>query len=244
MRLEKAFGEVGDGVAAEEPVDNRAPDAAAAGVGARGACCPEGAPQPRKRALRKLLLRERAEPAPGERASIDTRIAHRVVAAPAFVQSETVLIYLSFASEVETRGIIRAAWELGKAVALPRVCAEHSLRWYRVDSLDGLRVSSFGIKEPPPHEEREVIAGSAPGHVAIVPGLAFDRQGFRLGYGGGFYDVFLAGFPGVSIGLCRERQLCASLDDLGVIDSHDRCVDFVVTEQRVVSSASPTSIVG
>ena len=160
------------------------------------------------------------------------------------MQSETVLIYLSFASEVETRGIIRAAWELGKAVALPRVCAARSLRWYRVDSLDSLSVSSFGIKEPPPHENREVVPGSAPGHVAIVPGLAFDCQGFRLGYGGGFYDVFLAGFPGVSIGLCRERQLCASLDDLGVIDPHDRRVDFVVTEQRMVSSASPTSIVG
>lgn len=243
MRLEEAFGVVGDSVAAEEPVDNRAPDAAAACVEARGTCL-EGACQPRKRAMRKLLLRERAEQAPDERASIDTRIAHRVVAAPAFVQSETVLIYLSFASEVETRSIIRAAWELGKAVALPRVCAARSLRWYRVDSLDGLRVSSFGIKEPPPHENREVVPGSAPGHVAIVPGLAFDRQGFRLGYGGGFYDVFLAGFPGVSIGLCRERQLCASLDDLGVIDPHDRRVDFVVTEQRMVSSASPTSIVG
>ena len=242
MRLEEAFDKVGDSVAAEEPVDNRAPDAAVAGVGARGACCLEGACQPRKRALRKLLLRERAEQTPDERASIDTRIEHRVVAAPAFVQSETVLIYLSFASEVETRGIIRAALKLGKAVALPRVCAARSLRWYRVDSLDGLRVSSFGIKEPPPHENREVVPGSAPGHV--VPGLAFDCQGFRLGYGGGFYDVFLASFPGVSIGLCREPQLCASLDDLGVIDSHDRRVDFVVTEQRMVSSASPTSIVG
>lgn len=244
MRLEEAFAEVVDGVAAEEPVDNRALDAAVAGVGARGACCPEGACQPRKRAMRKLLLRERAEQVPDERASIDTRIAHRVVAAPEFVQSETVLIYLSFASEVETRSIIRAAWESGKAVALPRVCAARSLRWYRVDSLDSLSVSSFGIKEPPPHENREVVPGSAPGHVAIVPGLAFDCEGFRLGYGGGFYDVFLAGFPGVSIGLCRERQLCASLDDLGVIDPHDRRVDFVVTERRMVSSASPTSIVG
>lgn len=243
MRLEEAFGVVGDSVAAESPVDNRAPDAAAAGVEARGTCL-EGACQPRKRAMRKLLLRERAEQAPDERASIDTRIAHRVVAAPAFVQSETVLIYLSFGSEVETRSIIRAAWELGKAVALPRVFAARSLRWYRVDSLDGLRVGSFGIKEPPPCEDREVIPGSTPGHVAIVPGLAFDCQGFRLGYGGGFYDVFLASFPGVSIGLCRERQLCASLDDLGVIDPHDRRVDFVVTEQRMVSSASPTSIVG
>lgn len=178
MRLEEAFGVVGDSVAAEEPLDNRAPDAAAAGVEARGTCL-EGACQPRKRALRKLLLRERAEQTPDERASIDTLIAHRVVAAPAFVQSETVLIYLSFASEVETRSIIRAAWELGKAVALPRVCAARSLRWYRVDSLDSLSVSSFGIKEPPPHENREVVPGSAPGHVAIVPGLAFDCQGFR-----------------------------------------------------------------
>ena len=133
--------------------------------------------------------------------------------------------------------------ELGKrgAPACLR-CAQPA--WYRVDSLDSLRRELVRHQGAPPHENREVVPGSAPGHVAIVPGLAFDCQGFRLGYGGGFYDVFLAGFPGVSIGLCRERQLCASLDDLGVIDPHDRRVDFVVTEQRMVSSASPSSIVG
>ena len=136
MKLEEAFGVVGDSVAAEEPVDNRRL-MPRRGRWCQGTCL-EGACQPRKRAMRKLLLRERAEQTPDERASIDTRIAHRVVAAPAFVQSETVLIYLSFASEVETRSIIRAAWDLGKAVALPRVCAARSLRWYRVDSLTAL----------------------------------------------------------------------------------------------------------
>ncbi|WP_241156463.1 MULTISPECIES: 5-formyltetrahydrofolate cyclo-ligase [unclassified Adlercreutzia] len=71
----------------------------------------------------------------------------------------------------------------------------------------------------------------SPRALALVPGLAFDAQGFRIGYGGGFYDAFLAAFPGTSVGLCREASLLSSLRAQDALDAHDRPVDIVLTEE-------------
>lgn len=70
--------------------------------------------------------------------------------------------------------------------------------------------------------------------MALVPGLTFDAAGYRLGYGGSFYDTFLAMFDGVSVGLCREAQLTQTLISDGIIDTHDLLVQLVVAEQRVI----------
>ena len=67
--------------------------------------------------------------------------------------------------------------------------------------------------------------------MALVPGLEFDRQGYRLGYGGGFYDTFLSAFPGVSVGLCRSKFL---QDDPIDRDVHDLSVGIIVTDAEVV----------
>ena len=72
--------------------------------------------------------------------------------------------------------------------------------------------------------------------VALVPGLAFDREGFRLGYGGGFYDTFLPAFPGASIGLIRACQL---VERLAVRDVHDAPVNIVALEQGSAYVAEP-----
>ena len=76
--------------------------------------------------------------------------------------------------------------------------------------------------------------GSARDQLAIVPGLAFDRRGFRLGYGGGFYDTFLAGFAGVSAGLCREVLAVGDRAAAGVLDAHDQACDLVLTDVRAL----------
>lgn len=70
--------------------------------------------------------------------------------------------------------------------------------------------------------------------IALVPGLVFDRMGFRLGYGGGYYDCFLADFPGISIGLVREQFLVESLAQQGVLDGFDQPVDCIATENGLL----------
>lgn len=230
-----------------------------------------------KRALRRRLRAERSNMDAAERARIDEVIAQHVMATEAYRGASVVCTYLSFGAEVETREIIRAAWRANKVVALPRVVGPAMLRWYRIDSFDGLEKGAFGTQEPVPGSGRELCLPAVPGdaairvdetdvqnlpgrfaehrvsdaacrlpssygarslpsvcdarYVAIVPGLAFDRRGYRLGYGGGYYDSFLRAFPGISIGLCRSASLFDDLGDLGALKPHDVPVDVVVTEQ-------------
>lgn len=174
---------------------------------------------------------------PGERGAIDEAIARNVAALPEFAAADAVFTYLSFGAEVDTRGLIQRAWEAGKTVCLPRVVpGTREMRWYAVESLDRLVRSSFGVEEPPDDPSREVRPADFARPVALVPGLAFDREGFRLGYGGGFYDTFLPNFPGTSIGLIRACQL---VERLAVRDVHDAPVNIVALEQGSAYVAEP-----
>lgn len=169
------------------------------------------------------------------RAEIDAAVAARVRKTPEWEAAPIVLAYLSVREEVDTRGLVRAAWDAGKAVAAPRVTGPRMLAWYRVESGDALEMSRMGIEEPPANGARLVEVGELPPTaLALVPALAFDERGYRLGYGGGFYDAFLARFPGVSVGLARRATLVPSLGAFDVLEPHDRAVDLVVSESRTI----------
>lgn len=188
----------------------------------------------RKTELRRQFRRVRAELSPSDRTVIDAAICERLSSTAEYQAARVVLCYVSFGAEVDTRPLIERAWADGKVVAAPRcVPGTRDMEWYRITSFDGLLRSAFGVQEPDPHTMPQLDADVAPSLV-VVPGLTFDASGFRLGYGGGFYDVFLSTFHGAAVGLCREAQLSASLPDAGVIDAHDRRVDAVVTESRVL----------
>ncbi|MGN0286119.1 MAG: 5-formyltetrahydrofolate cyclo-ligase [Atopobiaceae bacterium] len=188
----------------------------------------------RKKDLRGSLRHLRAGIPEDEREAADRQIAQALCGLYEFAAATYVLTYLSFGSEVQTRGIIQRAWQLGKVVALPR-CVPHTrlMEWHVVTSLEGLVTSSFGVQEPAADESTLLDATRLPQALAVVPALAFDREGYRLGYGGGFYDTFLAGFPGTSAGICRRVQMRDSLRQLGVIDAHDLPVDMVVGQGEV-----------
>lgn len=169
-----------------------------------------------------------------ERARMDAAICERVRASGEFQHADIVLTYLSVGAEVDTRAIIRRAWEAGKTVAIPRCVGNRMMRWFMIDGFDGLDTSRFGVEEPPICEEREVHVGEQVARgsrvLALVPGLTFDALGYRLGYGGGYYDVFLDGFAGVSVGLCRRLQLVDDLAEYAAIAEHDHPVDIVVSD--------------
>ena len=187
----------------------------------------------RKACLRAQLTRERQLAAREERERIDGTIAERLVGLAAYARASLVLCYLSFGSEVDTWEVVQHAWDEGKVVALPRAVGRSRLEWYRVDSLDGLERSPLGMLEPAADETTRVAPADMEGALAVVPGLAFDRRGYRLGYGGGYYDAFLAGFSGTSVGLCRDGQLMDDLAAEGVLEPHDLPVDIVVSEGGV-----------
>lgn len=189
-----------------------------------------------KQSLRTQLKAARRGLGPVCRAEIDAAAATRVIALPEWEVAPIVLAYLSVREEVDTRGLVRAAWDAGKAVAAPRVTGPRMLAWYRMEPGDALEMSRMGIEEPPANDASLVEVGELPPTaLALVPALAFDERGYRLGYGGGFYDAFLARFPGVSVGLARRAALVSSLGALGVLEPHDRAVDLVVSESRTIA---------
>lgn len=188
-----------------------------------------------KKRLRTQLLALRRGLGPRARADADARIATAVAATEQWREAPVVLAYLSVGDEVDTRELVRLAWDAGKMVAAPRVTGPRSLAWYRVEAGDEFEVSAMGIEEPLARGERRVeSARLGERSIALVPGLAFDEMGYRLGYGGGFYDAFLERFGGVSIGLCRDAALVPSLADMGALEAHDRAVGIVVTETRLL----------
>lgn len=193
----------------------------------------------RKKALRAQLLTLRRELSSEQRRKLDTALTQQVVALPEWKTSALVLTYFSVGAEVDTRELIDHAWEAGKTVALPRVITHTRLmNWYRISDFEQLEKTPLGVFEPVA-DPKNLIRLADEGvfgipSIALVPGLGFDKQGYRIGYGGGFYDSFLASFAGYSVGLCREEQLCESLKDLGVIDTYDQSVGLVVSEQHVI----------
>lgn len=181
--------------------------------------------------LRKHFKDLRASIPAQERAAIDKRIAQKVLALPAWQEANLLLPYLSFGAEVETRPLIEAAWAQNKTVALPR-CMEgtRTMKWYKVENFAGLVKSNLGVEEPPEDPAHEVNPANFTHPLVLVPGLTFDTAGYRLGYGGGFYDTFLANFEGTSVGLCRSCQLS---EQVPALDPHDLPVDMVITDEVI-----------
>lgn len=189
-----------------------------------------------KRALRARVLAARDALPAAVRGHACAAITRRLLALPAFEAAGAVLSYAGFGSEFDTEAFNAAVLASGKVLLLPRVDqTRRVLRLYRVrdpgvDLLPGL----WGIREPDPARCRESSAEAA--ELILVPGVAFDASGGRLGYGGGFYDRLL---PGAAL----TASLAAAAFEAQVVDAVpmgplDRRVDLLLTEARALSTRS------
>jgi len=140
--------------------------------------------------------------------------------------AKTWFVYVSSASEVGTHELIRTLLALGYTVAVPRIVSSESMIARQLHAWEDLHLGEFGILAPPPGDS---FSGTI--DVCICPGVAFTTRGERLGAGGGFYDRYLAAHPPrLAIGLAFECQLVQQLP----LELHDRRMDFVITEKRVI----------
>jgi 5-formyltetrahydrofolate cyclo-ligase len=187
-----------------------------------------------KRELRARILRDRDATPAEDRATASASIAASLLTREDFASSKTVLLTLPFGSEWDTRALLAAALARAKTVALPRVnLATRTLDICAITRLEHDAVPGYrGIPEPCAH--------CAPLDVAtidwvLVPGVAFDRDGRRIGYGGGYYDRLLP--------LLRaDAHRIAGAFELQLVErvpaaSHDVTVEAVVTEARSISIA-------
>jgi len=181
----------------------------------------------KKEALRRRGLAARRAFSPGEVAHRSARICVRLEALPEFQQAAAILSYVdSKDHEVQTQPLIRGLLEQNRPVLVPIAQSNGAMLWSRLHSLNELFRARFNILEPHPEHYR---LSQPPAHaVCLVPALLFSPEGYRIGYGGGFYDRFLSTFDGLSIGLAFQKQIPEDLP----IESHDRPVDIVVTEEN------------
>lgn len=182
----------------------------------------------------KQLLRARAiaarralgEPERRDRA---LRIARRLTALDAFARARTVALYAAIGAEVDTTEIARIATARGKGLAFPRFSEDQRALRFAACTIEALVPAPHGTRQPPAATPAIPYAAL---DLVLVPGVAFDVQGHRLGRGRGHYDATLALVPATAarVGLAFEVQLVPEVPQ----EPHDAPLDAIVTEDRVV----------
>lgn len=160
---------------------------------------------------------------------LDFEILNNVVLLNEYKKSNIVFIYVSKEIEVDTLEIIDRAFKDGKKVAVPRcVIGERSMDFYIIKSINDLEKGSFGVLEPIVSQCQKITDLSK--GFCIVPGFCFDKEGYRLGYGKGYYDRFLSDFKGVTAGICYSNCIEKYLPH----GYFDRPMDFIITERYIM----------
>jgi len=197
----------------------------------------------KKKLLRESLLRERARIPAAEARAADARIASNVFNADFYKHAGSVFVFINAEGEVDTMSVIHRAFEDGKEVFVPRTQKDRIMEPVPVGEEEFFQNArsdwprSFGIPEPPdcfPAADASVI------ELVIVPSLALDSAGYRLGYGGGFYDHFIAA--------ARKQKKCPVFaavqravfvrDEALPREPYDMPVDMIVTENGIVIPSS------
>ncbi|QRV76392.1 5-formyltetrahydrofolate cyclo-ligase [Ceratobasidium sp. AG-Ba] len=193
-----------------------------------------------KAALRKSVLNVRSLLSAAQIKSSSEAITKKLLESSEFQTSTSVSCFLSMEGEVDTDGIVRSALDSGKTLYVPRMNGRviNMLRVYDVQDLDSLEAGKWGIREPSPTRdgsERQEALQNGGLDLIVMPGVAFDRNLARLGYGRGYYDRFInsyaekygeAQIPKL-VGIALDEQIVES----GSIpmESHDRSLHVIIT---------------
>ncbi len=185
-----------------------------------------------KKELRKQTLARRLKLTAAERSEKSRTITQRTKSLAAYGQARTVMLYLDFRGEVETTGLVQDALSSGKRIAVPVCNPDRTITPKEIHNLEqDLQIGTWGIREPRPDQCQPVDPLEI--DLVLVPGVAFDSKGNRLGYGAGYYDRFVLRLRPETplVALAFEAQILPEIQP----DPHDRPMHMVVTENRVIA---------
>lgn len=178
--------------------------------------------------LRNGFKTKRTDMPENVKISMDSEIQSRFLTLRQYIYCKTVFTYVSKDIEVDTLSLIRAAWANGKRVAVPRCVTEtREMDFFYITNMSDLEEGAFGVLEPIA-DKCEKVTDFSKG-LCIVPGLSFDAEGYRLGYGKGYYDRFLSKFQGDTVGLCYSNCIKWKLPH----GYYDKPVDLIVTDRYI-----------
>lgn len=180
-----------------------------------------------KKEIRSEMRRIRSELSPEAAKRKDEAIYHRVISLDQYKRAKTVILYVSKELEVDTWRLMRRAFRDGKQVAVPR-CVPNSrqMRMHLISSPEELTKGSFGILEP---LESAPVLQNSKNALCIVPAFCNDYQGYRVGYGGGYYDRYLSSFQGFKVGINYSECVRPKL----IGGRYDVPIDLLVTDRYI-----------
>lgn len=183
--------------------------------------------------MRQQILAKRNSLTSHDRAEKSTAIADKIMGLAQIIEARAIFVYMHFRSEVETFELINRMLPSNKTITIPYTKTDtHKLLAIQVTDLAQQVAPGYcGIPEPIPELVDKALFETQNIDVVIVPGSVFDRNGGRLGYGGGYYDRFLTNAtPGaLRLGLAFELQLV----DRVPVESHDQPMDLIATEENI-----------
>lgn len=178
-----------------------------------------------KKALRELIYKKRSEMNLETKKQWDEEILSKILKSEYYKNSRVIFTYVSFQGEVDTIAFLKKALNDGKTICVPKVISKaEGMEAHEITSLDDLELSSYGILEPKIHCP---LVNPLDIDLLIMPGVAFDKNNGRMGYGGGFYDRFLKKIKpqAMRIPIAYDFQIFDSIP----LDEFDEKVDFIIT---------------
>lgn len=173
--------------------------------------------------LRKFYKEKRSSLEPNIKKEKDLEIQSRFLLTDEYRKCKGILVYIARDFEIDTSGIINAAFANKKIVAVPKVNDDFSLCFYKINSKDDLLIGKFSVCEPKDGLEKITDFDD---FVCVTPSLCCDLNGYRLGFGKGCYDRFFAKFEGKKIALTYSDSIEVAIDT----DENDIKVDAIVTD--------------
>lgn len=183
--------------------------------------------------LRKKIRAALNEMQTSEYEQSSLTICEQLLKEPSIIEGETIAVTISRKTEVDTTMIIERLWALGKTVVVPKCHpADRSMTFHKIESFKQLETVYMDLKEPIESQTEFIEANNI--DVIIVPGIVFDCHGYRIGYGGGYYDRFLKQYTGILLSLAFHRQLIDRVPK----EDHDVPVHFIITEKEQINCTS------
>jgi 5-formyltetrahydrofolate cyclo-ligase len=187
-----------------------------------------------KKILRKEILEKRENIDIDIKKKMDKEILNRFYESKYYNEARNVFIYISYGSEIDTKDIINKALKENKRIYVPRTeFKTRIMDAVEISSLDKLIVNSYGILEPSENEPHIDPNGL---DLILVPGVAFDRNGGRMGYGAGFYDRYFKKINGDNIKRITKLALAYDFQVIGEVpmEELDMPVDYIITEKEFI----------
>lgn len=165
-----------------------------------------------------------------EKQELDCGVMKNVLKLREYKNCEILYVYVSTEIEVDTKQIISAALKDGKKVAVPRcVPNTRQMVFHYITDISELKVGTFGVLEPP---ENLPVANDYNNSLMIVPAMIIDKFGYRLGYGKGYYDRYIANYTGVTAGICYTNNIKYKIYH----GKYDKKLAYIITEKYIKRS--------